>query len=152
VKESVEQGVVYLKINCCNTASAPVAYDTFDPQSKAFDSRIKERTDVVQVHNLSLLKRYKVKVAFGSDRYGNTPVKDVLYIQKLGVFSNLEMLRIWCEDTPRTIFPNRKLGRLMESYEASFVVLGGNPLKDFAQVQNIKLRFKQGLPLMLQGE
>ena len=131
---------------------APVAYDTFDSQSKAFDSQLKKRTDVVRVHNLSLLKRYKVKVAFGSDRYGNTPVKDVLYIQKLGVFSNLEMLKIWCEDTPRTIFPNRKLGRLAEGYEASFLVLGGNPLEDFTQVQNIKLRFKQGLPLTLQGK
>jgi len=36
---------------------------------------------------------HKVQLAFGSDRYGNTPVDDVLYLQKLSVFSNLEMLK-----------------------------------------------------------
>ena len=131
---------------------APVAYDTFDPQSKSFDAGIKESTDAVRVHNLRLLKRRRVKIAFGSDRYGSTPVKDALYIQRLGVFSSLETLKIWCEDTPRAIFPNRKVGKLAEGHEASFVVLAGDPLEDFAQVQNIRLRFKQGRPLTLQGK
>ncbi len=74
----------------------------------------------------------------------STPVEYVLYIARLGVFSNLEMLKIWCERTPATIFPNRKIGLLAENYEASFIVLSGNPLENFEQVKNIKLRFKQG--------
>lgn len=123
---------------------APVAYDEFDPQNKSYTEQIQKRTDAVRVQNLKILKRYKVKIAFGSDRYGSTPVNDVLYVQKLGVFSNLEMLKIWCEDTPRNIFPNRKIGLLKDGYEASFLVLNGNPFLDFDQIKNIKLRFKQG--------
>ncbi len=123
---------------------APVAYGTFDSQSSSFNAQIKERTDAVRVPNLKLLKKYKVKIAFGSDRYGSTPVNDVLYIQELGVFSNLEMLKIWCENTAQSIFPNRKIGLLKEGYEASFLVLDGNPLVDFMQIKSIRLRFKQG--------
>lgn len=126
---------------------APVAYEFLDPQSPSLKSEVKARTDAVRIQNLKLLKRYKVKTAFGSDRYGSTPVEDVLYLQKLGVFTNLEMLKIWCEDTPASIFPGRKIGFLNEGYEASFLVLDGNPLKDFTKIKNIKLRFKQGFPL-----
>lgn len=131
---------------------SPVAYDMFDPQSKSFDARARDRTDAARVRNLRLLKRHKVRIAFGSDRYGDTPVKDVLYLQKLGVFSNLELLKIWCGDTPRTIFPARRIGRLREGYEASFVVLGGDPLEDFGQIRNINLRFKQGRLLTPQSK
>ncbi len=126
---------------------APVAYDEFNPQNPRYNAQVTERTDAVRVHNLKLLKKYRVKIAFGSDRYGNTPLNDVLYIQKLDVFSNLEMLKIWCEDTPTSIFPKRKIGLLKEGYEASFLVLEGNPVKNFAEVKNIRLRFKQGSQL-----
>ncbi len=136
VKETAKRGV-WVDI-------APVAYEFLDSQSSSFKPQVKERTDAVRVRNLKLLKRYKVKIAFGSDRYGSTPVNDVLYLRKLSVFSNLEMLKIWCEDTPRNIFPNRKIGLLKDGYEASFLVLNGNPLEDFDQIKNIKLRFKQG--------
>lgn len=101
----------------------------------------------MRVRNLKLLIRHKAKIAFGSDRYGSTPVKDVLYLKTLSVFSNLELLKIWCEDTSRLIFPHRKIGLLKEGYEASFIVLEGNPLVDFEQVKNIRLRFKQGYAL-----
>ena len=123
---------------------APVADDTFNPNSKYFNAQITKRTDAVRVSNLTVLKQNKVKIAFGSDRYGSTPLNDVLYLQKLGVFSNLEMLKIWCEDTPRLIFPNRQIGLLKTEYEASFLVLKDNPLENFDTVKNIKLRFKQG--------
>jgi imidazolonepropionase-like amidohydrolase len=56
-------------------------------------------------------------------------------------------LRIAVETTPRTIFPNRKIGRLREGYEASFLVLNGNPIENFDYVKNIRLRFKQGVLL-----
>lgn len=105
---------------------------------------IRARTDIGLKANFKLLKKFRAKIAFGSDRYGSTPVDDVFYLQTLGVFSNLELLKIWAEDTPRTIFPKRKIGFLREGYEASFIVLQDNPVKDFAQLKNIKLRFKQG--------
>lgn len=116
---------------------APVVFGGIEPQIRA-------RTDEVLNHNLKLLKKYKVNIAFGSDSYGRTSVEDVLYLNKIGIFSNLEALKIWTEETPRTIFPNRKLGKLRAGYEASFLVLEGDPLKDFARVKNIGFRFKQG--------
>lgn len=116
---------------------APVAYGGIEPQIRA-------RTDEGLKHNLGLLKKYKVNIAFGSDSYGRTSVADVLYLNQIKIFSNLEALKIWTEETPKTIFPNRKIGKLQNGYEASFLVLSGDPLKDFAQVKNINLRFKQG--------
>lgn len=102
------------------------------------------RVEAVAKHNLTLLKKHRARVAFGADAFGSTPVEYVLYISRLGVFNNLEMLKIWCEDTPRAIFPHRRIGHLRKGYEASFLVLDGDPLRDFQQIRNIRLRFKQG--------
>lgn len=139
VKETVRRGIWVIP--------APVAYSWFDPQSKDYQAAETTRTDTVRKQNLSLLKKYKARIAFGSDRYGSTPIDDVMYLQKLGVYSNSEMLKIWCEDTPQTIFPNRRIGKFMEGYEASFLVLDKNPLDDFTNIKNIKMRCKQGVLL-----
>lgn len=69
-------------------------------------------------------------------------------LQGLGVFTNLEMLKIWCEATPQAIFPHRRIGRFREGYEASFLVLNGNPLEDFSKVKSIHPRFKQGSQIL----
>ena len=45
------------------------------------------------------------------------------------------------------IFPHRKIGALQEGYEASFVVLEGDPIKDFNEVKKITIRVKRGTPL-----
>jgi len=111
------------------------------------DAATLRRVEEVAKHNLGLLKKHRARIAFGADAYGSTPVEYLLYIAGLGVFTNLELLNIWCEDTPRLIFPSRRIGRLKNGFEASFLVLDGNPLEDFRQVKNIRLRFKQGLPL-----
>ncbi len=71
----------------------------------------------------------------------------MLHIASLSVFTKLELLKIWSEATPQTIFPNRKIGFLKDGYEASFLVLGGNPLENFGEIKNIRMRFKQGQPL-----
>jgi len=123
---------------------APVAIEIYNPQDPLLKAQTRERIDAVKIRNLKLLKQFNARIAFGSDWFGRTPVGDVLYIQKLGVFSNLEILKIWSEDTPRSIFPNRKIGLLKAGYEANFIVLDGNPLVDFEQIKNIRLRFKQG--------
>ena len=62
----------------------------------------------------------------------------------LGVFNNLELLKAWCETTPLTIFPKRKIGYLMKGYEASFLVVNSNPLIDINGTRQIVLREKQG--------
>ena len=58
--------------------------------------------------------------------------------------SNLELLQAWCIATPRAIFPHRKIGRLANGFEGSFLVLGADPLADFAHSRDIMMRVKQG--------
>jgi hypothetical protein len=101
------------------------------------------RTQVV-IPNLRLLKRYGVKLLVGSDQFRKTPLAEILLLSSLNVFTNLELLKISCEVTPQAIFPKRKIGFLRDGYEASFLVLDGNPLTKFETIKTIRLRFKQG--------
>lgn len=90
------------------------------------------------------MHRNGVRLAFGLDTYGLTLMPEIWYFHDNKIFDNRTLLKIAIETTPQTIFPSRKIGRLREGYEASFLVLNGDPLKDFNQVKNIELRFKQG--------
>ena len=105
--------------------------------------REEARTQVV-IPNLRLLKRYGVKMLVGSDQFRQTVLPEVMLISSLKVFTNLELLKMSCETTPQAIFPRRKIGFLRDGYEASFLVLDGNPLTNFDQIKTIRLRFKQG--------
>ena len=103
------------------------------------------------VHNLRLLKKHGVRLAIGSDSYRQTSLVEALNLHKLGAFDNRTLLKLWCENTAAAIFPNRKIGRLTEGYEASFLVLSGDPIQDFMNVQKIEMRVKQGEILSLQS-
>jgi hypothetical protein len=98
-------------------------------------------------HNLSLLHEHGVALAVGSDGYGSVGVSEAMQLHELEVFTNRELLKMWVETTPKTIFPQRKIGRLAPGHEASFLVLAGNPLEDFAATQDIALRVKRGVLL-----
>jgi imidazolonepropionase-like amidohydrolase len=97
--------------------------------------------------NLLLLHRRGARIVIGSD-HAETSVAEALHLHELDVFDNLTLLKLWCENTPRAIFPDRHIGRLQERYEASFVVLAGNPLERFDNVTKVVLRVKQGHLLM----
>ena len=97
-----------------------------------------------QRKNLQLLKRHGVVLAVGSDNYTATSVEEAMYLKSLDVFDNAELLRMWSVTAAQTIFPGRKIGYLREGYEASFIVLRGNPLENFEHVRDIQLRLKQG--------
>lgn len=86
-----------------------------------------------------------ITIALGLDTYGTTVMPEILYFYENKIFDNLTLLKIAVEDTPRSIFPGRKIGRLQDGYEASFLVLKSDPIKDFLQVKNIEMRFKQGV-------
>ena len=102
------------------------------------------RRDDLNAANLRTLKNAGVTIAIGSDNYGATSLSEALYLSDLGVFTNVELLRMWSETTPALIFPRRKLGLLRDGYEASFVVLAEDPLQNFAAVQRVSRRVKQG--------
>jgi hypothetical protein len=97
-----------------------------------------------QVANLKLLHERGVKLAIGSDMPSDSSKKEVMYLRSLGVFDDLTLLRMWTVATSQSIFPDRKIGALVDGYEASFLALDGNPLDDWENTQRIRMRFKQG--------
>jgi imidazolonepropionase-like amidohydrolase len=100
-----------------------------------------------QLANLKVLHEKDVLLAIGSDNVSDSSWREFEYLQGLGVFDNLTLLKMWTETTAKAIFPKRKIGALSEGYEASFLALEGNPLEDLQNVRKIKLRFKQGFLL-----
>jgi imidazolonepropionase-like amidohydrolase len=100
-----------------------------------------------QLTNLKALHQNGVALAIGSDNVDDSSWREFEYLQGLGVFDNLTLLKMWTEATPKAIFPKRKLGLLSQGYEASFLALEGNPLEELQNVRKIKQRFKQGFLL-----
>lgn len=101
-----------------------------------------------QIANLRLLKEAGVKLAVGSDEYQDTSVAEVAHLQSLGVFDNAEILRMWTANCAGA-FSGRRIGRLADGYEASFVAFAGDPLADFEATRRIALRVKDGRILEL---
>ncbi len=107
-----------------------------------------------QKANLKTLADAGVKIAVGSDGISGEPVlatasHEADYLHEHGFFDARSLLRMWTEITAATIFPERRIGRLAEGYEADFLVLAENPLVDFVNVRKIVLRVKQGEPFSL---
>lgn len=98
----------------------------------------------VQRENLRLLTKYGVRIAVGPDMYGWTARREIDALRRLAVWDDRILLKMWYETTPRSIYPGRKIGRLAEGYEASFLALPGNPLTDLGAVDSIAVRMKQG--------
>jgi predicted amidohydrolase YtcJ len=65
-------------------------------------------------------------------------------LYQLKVFDNLTLLKMWTENSAEVIFPQRKIERLADGYEASFLVLDRDPIENFENAKSIRLRFKQG--------
>ena len=98
--------------------------------------------------NLQLLREVGVTLAIGSDMYNDNSVKEFELVHGLNLFSNLELLKMWTENATKTTFPYRKVGKLQERYEASFLVLAENPLEDLTEIyKKIVLKVKQGVIL-----
>lgn len=99
-------------------------------------------------YNFRVLKNHGVILAIGTDAYSQNSRFEIDNIAKLNIFSNLDVLKMWSENTALTIFPHRKIGRLASGFEANFLVLGGSPLDDFANTSRIVLRVKSGVLLL----
>ncbi|MCG8456216.1 MAG: hypothetical protein MI919_08030 [Holophagales bacterium] len=99
-------------------------------------------------HNLRLLHEHGVTIAVGSDRYELTALDEIMTLRSLGVFDDPTLLTLWCE-TSRTIFPQRKIGRLLPGYEASLLVLDRNPAEDLANVRSLRFALHRGHPIHL---
>lgn len=121
-----------------------VVTTTYVATDEVKDPEKLKTTREIQIHNLKVLHEAGVKLAIGPDVYGVTSLAEAMNLYQLKVFDNLTLLKMWSENSAEVIFPDRKIGRLQDGYEASFLVLDGNPIENFENVKSIRLRFKQG--------
>jgi hypothetical protein len=96
----------------------------------------------VYAHNIRTLRKAGVPLIIGSDIMRGTAVTEVAALARSGLF--LELLRMWSVETPRAIFPKRRIGALIDGHEASFLVLRADPLADIRNTRGIAMRVKQG--------
>ena len=108
------------------------------------DSLRRRQADALFTRNLRVLRDAGVRLAIGSDGYRDDSVQEAAYLASLGVFTPLELLRLWSEATPRSIFPRRRVGCLEEGCEASLLVLDADPGAGVANTRRIALRMKDG--------
>jgi len=116
------------------------------------DADVQTRIREVQIRNLQMLKDAGVPLLLGSDVFTGTALAEFHNLAALGVLSPAELLRIATQDTPRAIFPKRRLGCFEAGCDASFLVLAGDPLQDLAAVEQPLLRVKQGRILTLMDD
>jgi imidazolonepropionase-like amidohydrolase len=110
-------------------------------------ARLVARRHDLMRRNLSRLREHGVTMVLGSDWYGATGWHEMQAMRELGTWSDRELLTMWAVDTPRSIFPDRRIGRLDDGYEASFLVLRNDPTRSIDALKGIELRVKQGCVL-----
>lgn len=112
------------------------------------DSAVTDRIVKEQyTNNIRVLKKHGVTLLIGSDQAEGTAAIEVAALARSGLFTNLELLRMWSVTTPQALYPRRKIGRLADGYEASFLVLRDNPLTDIRATRTILMRVKRGIVL-----
>jgi imidazolonepropionase-like amidohydrolase len=133
------------KVTVVTTAASGSAENFEKPNPLAAMNENEKRFRKITIQNLRHLKDAGVRLAVGSDTMpGAGVLAEIEFLKDTEVFSNLELLKMWSETTPKVIFPQRKIGRLEDGYEANFLVLEGNPIQDFSRVKRIRMRVKQG--------
>jgi hypothetical protein len=85
--------------------------------------------------NLQLLRKHGVTVLTGSDRFEASVLDELDMLEKTEVFTRSELLRMTSVQTPRWMFPDRRVGCLDQGCEASFNVYDRDPLGDLAALR-----------------
>jgi len=104
-------------------------------------------TPVQAFHSSSLRRAFGagVKVCIGSNDLQRTTRRELNYWFSMGDQSVANILQAICENTPQAIFPNRKIGKFAEGYEASFIVLRENPLSNLLKIRMVVFKAKKGI-------
>ncbi len=111
-------------------------------------SRMVAQRPGAQEDNAKLIQRLfasGVNVVIGSDDPQRTIRSELNHWYSLGTMDNKVVLKILCENTPAAIFPKRKIGKLDNGYEASFLVLNDNPLDNLLKARVAAFKMKQGV-------
>lgn len=108
------------------------------------DDSVTDATIAMVRTNLAAMRAAGVTVTIGTDLFRQDARVEADRIVAHHLMTNLELLVAWSVDTPHMIFPDRRLGRLADGFEASFLVLAGDPLADWTHAEEITMRVKQG--------
>ena len=119
-------------------------HDVIGLEADEDQARRKELRDKVIIPNLQLLRSHQVPILLGSDHFRHSPLDELMALNSLGVFTARELMRIATVDTPRDIFPTRRIGTLNDASEANFLVLDRDPTADIQNLRSIWLRVKGG--------
>lgn len=95
--------------------------------------------------NIKMLKKAGAPFAVGTNAYGATLTDGMIAGVNKGFLTSAELLRVASMDTPRAIFPGRRIGCLETGCEASFIGFAGNPIEDISAIRNITVRYKDGM-------
>ena len=134
VPDSVLKLAAEKQVGVVPTVGAALGYPTVDSLAKR--SLIRDF--------LIRFKSQRGRILIGADSFNKTLYGEIQAFIDMEVYDNNELLTILCFDTPRVIFPNRKIGKIETGYEGSFIVLGRNPLKDINALKEVELVVKQG--------
>ncbi len=96
------------------------------------------------------LKRFlaaNVNIVLGSGDTQRTTRTEFNYLFNLGVATNDQLLKIIYVQTPMSIFPNRKIAKFADGYEANFLVISANPLDNVQKSRLIAFAVKNGYPI-----
>lgn len=96
----------------------------------------------------ALLKRLfaaGVNVVIGTDDPQRALRSEINYWFPLKDLDYAAAIKVFCTNTPQAIFPKRKIGQFAEGYEASFLVLNGNPLQNLLTLRDIAFKVRQGV-------
>lgn len=108
--------------------------------------------------NLATLREGGARLVLGSDFWGGTSVTEALFlgrepaiqgVEPLGVFGNRDLLRLLSVETPRALFPDRRVGGLADGDEASFLVLEGDPIEKLSNIAKIRAIYRLGREIPL---
>jgi glyoxylase-like metal-dependent hydrolase (beta-lactamase superfamily II) len=116
-----------------------LSVDPADPRRDAFRR--------VHARNLATLVEAGAPLAIGSDLFDGTSVDEALHLATFDALTDAQVFALLAVQTPRLLFPGRRIGHLREGYEATFLVLGGDPTRDIAAIRDIRMRVKKGVPI-----
>ncbi|MEO0571218.1 MAG: hypothetical protein AAF039_05890 [Bacteroidota bacterium] len=88
---------------------------------------------------------------FGADAFNQTMKGEIELLIDLEIFDQRTILELLTVTTPKAIFPDRKIGKLEEGYECSFLVLKRDPLEEIRSILEVKFGVKQGVDLSLKN-
>jgi hypothetical protein len=118
------------------------------PVAACFSHGQNATAPAVQAFHLATIKRLldnDVNLVLGSDDSQRSGRVELSYWFNLGGLDYGKLLKVLCENSPRAVFPDRKIGKIDEGFEASFVVLNDNPLTNILKLRAVSVKVKNGI-------